>query len=95
VFTSPLHRNISSIVACLFISADLFTEPLRSNELFPLSRVMSQYVQFAKCALLPSDINILIICLDNRIFLGNVVIDVGSSRELSESRIDLIPIDRS
>jgi hypothetical protein len=42
----------------MLMSAVLFTEPLRSNELFPLSGVMSQYAQFTKRVLLTADINI-------------------------------------
>jgi hypothetical protein len=44
VFTSPLHRNdSSSIVACVYISAETCLPPLPSNELIRLSGVMSHY----------------------------------------------------
>jgi hypothetical protein len=65
---------------------------------------MSQYSQFTKRALLPSDVNILtsfliseykLFCLDKRTFVGNVIVDVGYSREVSETRPDLVPIEGS
>jgi hypothetical protein len=52
MFTAPLRSNergadhrkhCSSIVASVRFREYVFTEPLPSNELFPLSGVMSQY----------------------------------------------------
>jgi hypothetical protein len=55
MFTAPLRSNergvdhtkhLSSIVEHVHFRENMFTEPLPSNELFRLSGVMSQYIDF-------------------------------------------------